>query len=228
MIENSEHGQEIGRPIEAIAGAVILPATIRIPENAHGLVLLAHGSRNIEGERYNDNFAPLFHALGLATLAVELITEEEDALDKESGYFRANTSILSQRITGIANWLTETPETQNYSIGYFGVGITGAAALMAAAERPDVVHAIVSCGGRVETAASYLSGVLAPTLFIAAEQDTQNIEAYQKTLASLSTPVDADKKLETISGASHLLPDKLQEVAQLANTWFARHLVAIV
>lgn len=228
MIENSENIQERGRPIEVMAGAVILPGIIRIPENAQGMVLLAHGSRNIPAERYNDDFAPLFHTSGLATLAVELITEEEDALDKESGYFRNNVSILEQRIIGIASWLTETPETQNYSIGYFGVGTTGAAALMAASERPDLVHAIASCGGHVEEVSSYLSSVLAPTLFIVGEQDTQGTEAYQKALAALATPLDVDKRIETIAGVTQLLPDKLQDVAQLATTWFARHLVAIV
>lgn len=228
MSENSENAQGNGRLIEVPAGAVILVGNLHIPENAHGMVLLAHGSRNSENERYNDDFAPLFHASGLATLAVELITEEEDALDKETLYFRDNVSILSQRIVGIANWLTENAETQNYSIGYFGVGTVGASALMAAAERPDIVHALVSCGGRVDAARSYLSGVIAPTLFIAGEQDTQGIELYQKTLAGLSTPLAANKKFETIAGVAQLLPDKIQDVAQLANEWFAQHLVAIV
>lgn len=228
MIENSENAEGNGRPIEVPAGAVILAGTLRIPENAHGIVLLAHGSRTVENERYNDNFAPLLHASGLATLAVELITEKEDALDKETRYFRDNVSILSQRIVGIADWLTENAETQNYSIGYFGVGIVGAASLMAAAGRPDVVHALVSCGGRIEIAQSYLSGVIVPAMFIVGEQDTQGIDQYQKTLALLATPLAADKKVETIAGVAQLLPDKLQDVAQLANEWFARHLVAIV
>ena len=228
MIENSENAEGNGRPIEVPAGAVILAGTLRIPENAHGMVLLAHGSRNVENERYNDNFASLFHASGLATLAVELITEEEDALDRETRYFRDNASILSQRIVGIADWLTENAETQNYSIGYFGVGIVGAASLMAAAERPDIVHALVSCGGRIEIAQSYLSGVIAPTMFIAGEQDTQGIDQYQKTLVLLATPLAADKKVETVAGVAQLLPGKFQDVAQLANGWFARHLVAIV
>jgi len=228
VIENSENAEGNGRPIEVPAGTVILAGNLRIPENAHGMVLLAQGSRNVENERYNDDFAPLFHASRLATLAVKLITEEEDVLDKETSYFRDNVSILSQRIVGIANWLAENTETQNYSIGYFGVGIVGAASLMAAAERPDIVHALVSCGGRVDIAQSYLPGVIAPTMFIVGEQDTQGIDQYQKTLAQIATPLATDKKVETIAGVAQLLPDKLQDVAQLANGWFARHLVAIV
>jgi dienelactone hydrolase len=207
---------------------VILAGNLRIPEKVHGMVLLAHGSRNVENERYNDDFAPLFHASGLATLAVDLVKEEEDILDKETGYFRDNVSILSQRIVGIGNWLTENSETENYSIGYFGVGTVGAAVLMAAAERPDIVHALVSCGGRIEAAGPYLSGVQAATLFIAGEQDTQGIHLYEDALAQLATPLAADKKVETIAGVAQLLPDKLQDVAQLANVWFARHLVAII
>ncbi len=228
MIENSENAQGNGRPIEVTAGAVILVGNLHIPENAHGMVLLAHGSRNVENERYNDDFAPLFHASGLATLAIDLVKEEEDILDKETGFFRDNVSILSQRIVGIASWLTENAETQNYSIGYFGVGTVGAAALMAAAERPDIVHALVLCGGRIEAATAYLSGVQAPTLFLAGEQDTQGLNLYQEALSQLATSLPVDKKVETIAGVAQLLPEKLQEVAQLANEWFARHLVALV
>lgn len=228
MIENSENAEENGRPIEVPAGAVILAGILYIPEDAHGMVLLAHGSRNTSDRNYNKNFAPLFHASGMATLMIDLITEEEDTLDKETGYFRDNASILSQRILGAASWLTENTETQNYSIGYFGVGIVGTAALMAAAERPDIIHAVVACGARLDGAQSYLSGVQAPTLLITSKQDTQGVTSSQEALSQLSTPLAADKKVEIVAGAGQLLPYKLTYVAQLANEWFVRHLVAIV
>ena len=228
MIENSESAQGNGRLIEVSAGAVILTGNLRIPENAHGMVLLAHGSRNTSDGHYNKNFAPIFHASGLATLSVDLISEEEDRLDKETGFFRDNASILSQRILGVASWLTENAETQKYSIGYFGVGIVGAAALMAAAERPDIIHAVVSCGGRLDGVQSYLSGVQAPTLLITNGQDTREVALSQEALSQLSTPLAGDKKVEIVAGAAQLLPYKLVYVAQLANEWFIRHLVAIM
>ncbi len=228
MIEDSENAQGNGRLIEVPAGAVILVANLHIPENAHGMVLLAHGSRNTSDGHYNKNFAPLFHKSGLATLSVDLISEEEDTLDKETGFFRGNASILSQRILGVASWLTENAETQDYSIGYFGVGIVGTAALIAAAERPDIIHAVVSCGGRLDVAQSYLSGVQAPTLLITGEQDTQGVAANQKALSQLTTPLAGDKKVEIIAGTAQLLPYKLADVARLANEWFVRHLVAIM
>ncbi|MHB8597982.1 MAG: dienelactone hydrolase family protein [Ktedonobacteraceae bacterium] len=228
MIENSENAQGNGRPIEVPAGAVILAASLQIPENAHGMVLLAQGSRNTSDGHYNKNFASLFHASGLATLSVDLISEEEDILDKATGFFRDNTSILSQRILGVASWLTENAETQDYSIGYFGVGIVGTAALIAAAERPDIIHAVVSCGGRLDGAQSYLSGVQAPTLLITSGQDTREVALSQEALSQLSTPLAGDKKVEIVAGAAQLLPYKLVYVAQLANEWFVRHLVAIM
>lgn len=228
MSENSENAQGNGRPIEVPAGAVIVAGKLHIPENAHGMVLLAHGSRNTSAGHYNKNFVPLFHASRLATLMVDLITEEEDILDKETGFFRDNTSILSQRILGVASWLTENAETQNYSIGYFGVGIVGTAALMAAAERPDIIHAIVACGPRLDRAQSYLSGVQAPTLLITGEQDTREVDSSQEALSQLATPLAGDKKVEIVAGAAQLLPYKLGDVAQLANEWFVRHLVTIV
>ncbi|MEO8971355.1 MAG: hypothetical protein ABI406_07135 [Ktedonobacteraceae bacterium] len=228
MIENSENVQGNGRSIEVPAGAVILAGNLHIPADAHGIVLLAHGSRNTSDGHYNTNFAPLFHESGLATLMVDLITEEEDILDKETGFFRDNISILSQRILGVASWMTENDETQNYSIGYFGVGIVGTAAIIAAAERPDIIHAVVSCGGRLDGAQSYLPGVLAPTLLITGERDTQGVTASQEALSQLTTPLAVDKKVEIIADAAQLLPYKLGDVAQLANEWFVRHLVAIM
>ncbi len=228
MIENSENAQGNGRSLEVPAGAVILAASLRIPENAHGMVLLAQGSRNSSDGHYNKNFASLFHQSGLATLSVDLISAEEDILDKETGFFRDNTSILSQRILGVASWLTENAETQDYSIGYFGVGIVGTAALIAAAERPDIIHAVVSCGGRLDGAQSYLSGVQAPTLLITNGQDTREVALSQEALSQLSTPLVGDKKVEIVAGAAQLLPYKLGYVANMANEWFVRHLVAIM
>ncbi len=228
MIENTENAQENGRLIAVPAGAVILTGNLRIPANAHGIVLLAHGSRNTSDGHYNKNFAPLFHESGLATLLVDLISEEEDLLDKETGFFRNNTSILSQRILGVAIGLTENAETRKYSVGYFGVGIVGTAALMAAAERPDIVHAVVSCDGRFGGVQSYLSGVQAPTLLITNGQDTPGVASSQEALSQLSTPLAENKKVEIVAGAGQLLPYKLIYVAQLANEWFVRHLVAIM
>ena len=225
---NTGNAQGNERLLQVPAGALLLAGTLHIPDDAHGMVLLGHGSRNSENERYNDDFAPLFHASGLATLSVDLIPEDEDALDQETRYFRDNVSILSQRMIGVAGWLAETPETQNYSIGYFGVGTVGAAALVAAAERPDLVHAIVSCAGRVELAHYALPNVLAPTLFIVGEQDTQAVTQNQQALSQLPENIAVQKNVATIAGVAQLLPAKLQEVAQLANQWFERHLIRVV
>src|SRR5947209_14926315 len=139
-----------GRPVQVAAGALILDGHLSIPENARGVVLMAQGSMNIETDSAYSDIAGIFNDARLATLLVHLLTEEEETLDKETQFFRFNVDILHQRIIGITNWLIEEPETHNLSIGYFGSGPAGAAALIAAAKRPDPVHAIVVGNGRID------------------------------------------------------------------------------
>jgi dienelactone hydrolase len=168
----------------------------------------------------------VFHTSTLATLIIDLFTEEERTLDEETGYFRQNTEIMQQRIIGMADWLLENPETANLSLGYFGSGTGGAAALIAAAERPDVVAAIVAAGTQLESASTVLPRVIAPTLLIAAEKD----EAAVKMLQEAKTLLPQQKQLEEVPDASSLFTEKraANEVALLAVQWFERWLVPIV
>jgi dienelactone hydrolase len=133
---------------------------------------------------------------------------------------------MEQRITGIAEWLREQAEIQNLSIGYFGTGVSGAAALIAAAERPDIVRAVVSASGRIDMAQDYLHSILAPTMLIVAQNDTAAVRRHQDTLEQLSV----DKQFEQIPGASSLFENShaLNEVARLAGQWFTRWLIPIV
>jgi len=212
------------RPVQVAAGAVMLEGTLSIPANSRRIVLFAHSnssSPDTPPDVYND-MAGLFHESGFATLLVNLLTAEDEALDRETGFFRENVDVLHQRIIGAANWLLENRETENLRIGYFGAGVAGAAALVAAAERPDAVVAVVSCAGRTDLAEPYLSRVIAPTLFIVGENDSQSVDRNRKALESLTV----DKQLETIGSVTNLFEkfETLREVARLACGWFERYI----
>jgi dienelactone hydrolase len=224
LSDNAKHG----RLFHITAQEVILSGILSIPENAHGIVLLTHDMEGVvkQPHEYAIALAQSFYTNGLATLLVDLFASGEQQVDKETGFFRTNTSIMEQRITGIAEWLREQAETANLSIGYFGVGVSGAAALIAAAERPDIVRAVVSAAGRLDMAQEYLSRILAPTMLIVAQNDTAAVRRHQDTLGQLTV----DKQFEQIPDVSSLFESAhaLNEVARLAGQWFTRWLIPIV
>ncbi|MFL5624119.1 MAG: dienelactone hydrolase family protein [Ktedonobacteraceae bacterium] len=230
MIENNAFENK-GNPhlVEVAAGALMLNGMLTIPDNARGIVLLSQGSRNLENIDYHADVAQILQTAGMATLFVRLLTEEEEVLDRDTSFFRFNVGILHQRIMGITRWLLENPGTQNLSIGYFGGDVTGAACLIAAAERPDPVHAIVVGNARTDLAQPYLARILAPTLLIAGENDT-TMSMNREALTQLPATVSANRKLESIWGAAGLFEtaDLLQKVANLASQWFTQHLEPIV
>jgi dienelactone hydrolase len=204
------------------AGALYLEGTLSIPADARGIALFPY---NIESEQrisYTTGLAELMRRSGLATLLVNLLTSEEKALDAQTGFFRENIDVMQQRIIGIANWLSEDSRTQNLRICYFGAGVTGAAVLVAAAYRPDLVIAVASAGGRIGLASNYLTRVETPILLLVGENDTQGMEANRQALEQLHS----DKSLEIIRGATNIFEDpKTQEdVARIAAQWFERHL----
>jgi putative phosphoribosyl transferase len=230
---NTQHNETLhspydGRLIRAGAGAVDLDGIIFLPEQCSKLVILAYGIEQAESDARQNaiNLAQRFHSHKLATLIVDLFSSEERALDAESGYFRQNTEIMQQRIIGLAEWLLEKPETEKLSSGYFGCGASGAAALIAAAERPDVAGAVVVAGGQLELARSALPRVFAPTLLLAAEKDEVAVKQNQEALAVLPR----DKQFEQVTGVSSLFAEKsaLDEVARLAAQWFERWLTPVM
>ena len=233
MIENTTPGNTgETQQVQVAAGALFLDGLLHIPAQASGIVLLAQGSKHVENMTYASALADALHGAGLATLSVHLLTEDEEELDTDTLFFRDNISILSQRILGIADWLLESPTTQNYSIGYFGTGPTGAAALQAAAERPDPVHAIVAANGRIDLVRSHLKRITAPVMLIAGEQDDEAVAMNRDALNDIPASVEANKRFEVIAGANGAsmfdTPEMLQKVTELAGQWFSRHLVPIV
>jgi dienelactone hydrolase len=208
----------------------VLAGELSIPQNARGIVILAQGSKNIEQLSSYSLFADALYEAELATLLVHLLTEDEEQLDSQTQFFRFNVSILYQRIIGIAEWLAVNLETQNFSIGYFGGGPTGAAALVAAAERPDLVYAIVVGEGRLDLAQPYLARVFAPTLLMVRENDSAALQMNREALQQMPIALETNKKIESIASSAGLFEasDVLKQVVELTSQWFAQHLEPIV
>ena len=210
-------------PVQVNAGQVTLEGDLGIPEGARGVVLFAHGSGSGRHSPRNRFVAGQLHAAGLATLLVDLLTEEEEAVDQYTAHLRFDIGLLADRLVGATDWLTENPRTAGLSVGYFGASTGGGAVLVAAIQRPDRVGAVVSRGGRPDLAGAALPAVRAPTLLIVGGDDGPVIGMNEEALERLGTRV---KKLVIVPGATHLFeePGKLEEVARLAADWFTRHL----
>jgi putative phosphoribosyl transferase len=211
------------RLVRIAAGSVKLDGNLSLPDDARAVVLFAHGSGSSRFSSRNRYVASVLHQAKLATLLIDLLTSDEEAIDARTAHLRFDIALLAKRLVAATDWLTQYPATQNLPIGYFGASTGAAAALVAAAERPDVVGAVVSRGGRPDLAGLALSRVRAPTLLIVGGNDVQVIQLNRKALAQLRY----EKQLVIVPGATHLFeePGALDEVARLARDWFCRHLI---
>ncbi len=214
------NNQECG--ISVTAGSVTLKGNLGVPEGAKGVVLFAHGSGSSRHSPRNRYVAQVLRQRQLATLLIDLLTQSEEAIDRRTRHLRFDIGLLAPRLIDATEWLNQHPATRNLKVGYFGASTGSAAALVAAAERPDTVSAIVSRGGRPDLAGSALSRVKAPTLLIVGGNDIPVIGMNREALAQLRT----EKQLEIIPGATHLFeePGGLEKVAELASQWFNRYL----
>ena len=213
------------RVVHITVGPVTLEGNLSLPEGAHGVVLFAHGSGSSRHSPRNRHVARLLNTAKLATLLVDLLTADEEAIDQRTAHLRFDIGLLAERLVGATDWLTQRPETRRLRIGYFGASTGAAGALVAAAERPQVVGAVVSRGGRPDLAGPVLRSVrAAPTLLIVGGNDFPVIEMNREALAQLR----CEKRLVIVPGATHLFeePGALDQVAQLARDWFERHLGA--
>ncbi len=202
-----------------------LEGDLVVPPAATGIVIFAHGSGSSRLSPRNRFVAEELQQGGFATLLFDLLTPREEALDSRSGEYRFNIEFLAQRLISTTDWLKSNPETSALKAGYFGASTGGGAALVAAAQRPRDIFAVVSQGGRPDLAAQWLQSVRAPTLLIVGGRDAPVIEMNQYALRSLG---DIDKRLEIVPGASHLFeePGTLEQVAEHARDWFQQHLAS--
>lgn len=210
--------------VSIVADGVTLQGILSIPRGAKGIVLFANGSGSGRFSPRNQFVARGLRQVGLATLLLDLLTTEEEKVDLKTSQYRFDVVLLAGRVVGATDWLLSQPETQDFRIGYFGSSTGAAAALIAAAERPDAVAAVVSRGGRPDLAMADIGRVRAPTLLIVGGDDGP-VMIFNRDALERIRP---EKKLEIIPGASHLFeePGTLEKVVSLARRWFQQHLTS--
>ena len=199
---------------------VELNGELNVPAAAQGVVAFAHGSGSSRHSPRNQLVARSLRDHGVGTLLFDLLTPQEEEEDQHTGRLRFDISLLAERLHGAARWLRRIHP--DLTIGYFGSS-TGAAAALVAAAQPDLaISAVVSRGGRPDLAGSALPEVKAPTLLIVGSNDAAVVEMNRAAYVRLR----CGKELRLIPGATHLFeePGTLEQVAQLAADWFARHL----
>ena len=208
--------------VQIPAGGAVLSGNLTIAENPMALVLFAHGSGSSRHSPRNQFVARTLNRAGLGTLLFDLLTPEEEALDMYTREHRFNIGLLAERLVHATKWARQQEETRDQRIGYFGSSTGGAAALVAAAELPQDVGAVVSRGGRPDLAGDALPKAQAPTLLIVGGNDDIVIELNEQARDRMHCEV----KLEIIPGATHLFeePGALEKVAKLASDWFSLHL----
>ena len=219
---HSSHHDVVTYPVSIRAGAAVVNADLAVPDDARGLVLFAHGSGSSRFSRRNRAVAAALQAAGFATLLVDLLTPREEAEDAETGRHRFDISLLASRVAAATDWVADYPRTQSLPIGYFGASTGAAAALLAAARRPERVQAVVSRGGRPDLAGAPLRRVRAPTLLIVGGNDPEVLQLNRLAQRELGS----QSALTVVPGATHLFeePGALDAVIAAAIEWFDEHL----
>ena len=217
---------------------VVLEGNLSIPKNAQGVVIFAHGSGSSRHSPRNRYVAQVLQNEGIATLLIDLLTEDEEEVDLHTRHLRFDIGLLAKRLVGATDWLIkQNSESRDFKVGYFGASTGAAAALVAAAQRPNTINAIVSRGGRPDLAGTdNLQKVQASTLLIVGGNDVPVIAMNKQALDKMHMLEDSNnndseknknkKKLVIVPGATHLFeePGKLEEVARLAAEWFSNYL----
>jgi len=212
--------REVTIPVEGRS----LVGDLTIPARAAGVVLFAHGSGSSRHSPRNRQVAATLVSRGFATLLIDLLTPEEEQIDRRTAHLRFDIGLLAGRLAGIIRWLRAEPDTGALPIGLFGASTGGGAAIVAAALQPADVQAVVSRGGRPDLAGSALERIAVPTLLIVGGHDEPVIELNEIALGRMR----GHATLTIVPGATHLFeePGALERVAELTADWFTRHLAA--
>jgi putative phosphoribosyl transferase len=216
------NGKKSGEcPVTIEIPSATLDGDLCLPNNVKGIVIFAHGSGSSRLSPRNRFVAGILQTAGMGTLLFDLLRAKEEAIDDRTGELRFNIKFLAQRLIEVTDWLPKFLEAENLKLGYFGASTGAAAALVAAAERTKAIQAVVSRGGRPDLAEDALPRVKAPTLLIVGGEDFEVIEMNREALKALKT----EKTLVIIPGATHLFeePGALEQVADLAASWFTKH-----
>lgn len=213
-------------PWPSVSRAVMIPiqggtlvGDLSAPAAAAGLVVFVHGSGSGRASPRNREVAAALGRAGFATLLFDLLTSEEERVDRVTGEYRFDIPALASRLVGVTDWIARLPEAEGLPIGYFGASTGAAAAIIAAAARPDTIHAVVSRGGRPDLAGAALARLRAPTLLVVGGNDQQVLSLNREARARMS---HARTELAVVPGAAHLFeePGALDHVTRLASDWF--------
>jgi pimeloyl-ACP methyl ester carboxylesterase len=209
------------RVVQIRSGSAFLGGDLVIPDGARGLVVFAHGSGSSRFSLRNRAVAEVLQRGQFATLLLDLLTRAEEAIDLRTAEYRFDIERLGHRVTAAVDWASGDARLRGLPIACFGASTGAAAALHAAAQRPDRVAAVVSRGGRPDLAGDALPGVQAPTLLIVGGADEQVIELNRAAMRRMCAPVE----LHIVPGATHLFeePGALEQASDLALKWCLRH-----
>jgi putative phosphoribosyl transferase len=223
MDSTSEQGSN-SQIAEITSGDATLTGELSTIAAPRGVVLFAHGSGSSRHSPRNQYVAEQLRQAGFATLLIDLLTAGEELADLDDAQLRFNIDLLSGRVADIVDWLAQQAVSRDLPIGLFGASTGAAAALGAAAARPELVGAVVSRGGRPDLAGLALPRVQAPTLLIVGGNDYPVIGINRDALQFMS----CERSLEVVPGATHLFEEAgaLSTVARLAGDWFRSHLGA--
>ena len=215
---------DINRIVAVKAGPVTLDGALYLPRNAKGLVVFVHGSGSSRTSPRNQYIAGALQQAGLGTLLFDLLTPEEEEIDLRTRHLRFDIGLLARRTIGAADWLHEQAETRQLKLGFFGASTGAAAALITAAERPEITGAVVCRGGRPDMAKDALPHIQAPTLLIVGQLDFPVIQVNEQALEQMSPKTV--NEITMVPGATHLFeePGALEYVAHLATNWFKQYL----
>jgi dienelactone hydrolase len=210
------------QPVRIDMASVALNGDLHVPERASGLVIFAHGSGSSRFSGRNRSVAGMLDASGFATLLLDLLTPEEEAIDERTRRYRFDIERLGRRVIGACDWAQSRRDTGHLALALFGASTGAAAALIAAAARPELARAVVSRGGRPDLAEEALPYVQAPTLLIVGGRDEPVIEMNRAAMRRMRGHVE----LTIVPGATHLFEERgaLEEVSRLAAGWCERYL----
>lgn len=209
-------------PVRIRADDAVLDGDLVVPQPAAGLVIFAHGSGSSRFSQRNRAVAAVLQAGGFATLLLDLLTAEEEAVDVRTRQYRFDIDRLARRVVAAVDWAEGDVRVAHLPVACFGASTGAAAALVAAAGRPERVGAVISRGGRPDLAGEALSAVTSPTLLVVGGNDAMVIRLNESAMRAMRTEV----ALKIVPGATHLFeePGTLEEVCRLALAWCQRHL----
>ena len=224
MKSEPEESRQNSRPVRIAIGSRALAGELAVPARAHGLVIFANASGSSRFTPRTKYLADALDRHRLATVLIDLLTEEEEAADERAGRLKFDMRLLADRLVAICAAVRLEPDLGALPVGLLGASTGGGAALWAAAQQPRDFRAIVTYGGRPDLVGSALGRVMVPTLFIVGGREQQTIDVHQRAIESMHN----DTRLEIVLDATSQFEEAgaLPHVAQLAADWFNQYLTA--